>query len=148
MNMFIIRGSDAPPDNQDTPRDANAKIMPLAFDLLTSCIDEVRQGIDDAGFTLQEVYSVWQDGNSDDPVTPLIHAMCSPENNERPEATGAFASFVQKAWNLTRLQRAGVALALHEAWIAGESANHVAILARFEAHGIHLRGIRHPPMKN
>lgn len=128
--MFIISANDAA-----TLSFANQETHERAFAWLHTLVDQERKGISAVGFTLKEVYSVLSDRS-----TPNL--LCDPEKLAKRPQTGPapYRSFVRKAKRLSPIQRAGVALALDDAWSRRDQEQSERICRIFALHGIELRG--------
>lgn len=120
---------------------AEGDLLLLVRSWFDAIVDDEREAINGAGFTLEEVYSVTQNGNLGHPTKCITIGMCCSQRSAPNEVTGtgALASFQKKALRLTRVQRAGVALALHELVRSRKADDRTAILVMFRAHGIHLQ---------
>lgn len=141
--MFIIRGDSASSLLWRCKQQvADAESHARAFTWLHTLVDQEREGISTVGFTLKEVYSVLSCGNCEDPDRSTANLICSPDELAALEPTGPapYCSFVRKAKRLSSVQRAGVALALGDAWSSKDREHPDRIRKTFARHGIELRG--------
>ncbi len=141
--MFIIRGDTASGLLWRCKQQvADAESHARAFSWLHTLVDQEREGISAAGFTLKEVYSVLCCGNFEDPDRSTANLICSPDEFEalQPVGPAPYCSFVRKTRRLSPVQRVGVALALGDAWNNTDREHPERIRRTFARHGIELRG--------
>ncbi|WP_427913943.1 hypothetical protein ACPWT1_03005 [Ramlibacter sp. MMS24-I3-19] len=114
-------------------------IHELTYALFTSLIHEWKDGINRAGFTLSEIYSMVAEGRRAQSDRQLTADLCSIDCPLA--ATASFSeesTFREKLQGLTRHERCGLAFILNECWLARDCGDAEAVLKRFSLHGISL----------